>query len=195
VSGLTGDDWASIAYLGLLATAIGGSLIAQNRRNLGRTFQQALIWAMIFVGAFAISGLWPRLVDLINPPQILTETGGIALPLAPDGHYYADVKVNGVVINFTVDTGATLVVLSREDAAKIGLKPDELAYYDRAHTANGEVATAPIWLDTMQLGPVTEPDVRAAVNQGDMRGSLLGMSFLSRFSRIEIAGGQLILTR
>ena len=192
---LTGDDWASIAYLGLLATAIGGSLIAQNRRNLGRTFQQLLIWVMIFVGAFAISGLWPRLVDIINPAQVVTEDGSIVLPLATDGHYYADVLVNGVVITFTVDTGATLVVLSREDAAQIGLKPDELAYYDRARTANGEVATAPIWLDTMQLGPVTELDVRAAVNQGEMPGSLLGMSFLSRFSRIEIANGTLILTR
>ncbi len=84
--------------------------------------------------------------------------------------------------------------MSSTPARKIGLDPATLAYYDRAQTANGEVATAPIWFESMTLGPVTFSDVRAAVNEGDLFGSLLGMSYLSRFSRIEITGNQLILT-
>lgn len=195
MGGLSGDDLASLAYFALLATAIGGSLIAQSRRNIGRTLQSALIWVMIFIGAIAVSGLWPKIQEIVAPSQSVTQGGSIALPMAPDGHYYADVLVNGVTVNFTVDTGATLVVLSQKDAARVGLDPASLGYYDTAHTANGVVATAPVFLKSVALGPVTETDVRAAVNGGEMRGSLLGMSFLSRFSRIEIANGQLVLTR
>jgi aspartyl protease family protein len=87
------------------------------------------------------------------------------------------------------------VVLGQADAARIGIDTGALAYLGRAYTANGEVRTAAVTLDSVAVGPVRHEDVRAVVNQGEMNGSLLGMSYLQRFSSIEITGGTLVLTR
>ena len=50
-------------------------------------------------------------------------------------------------------------------------------------------------LDSVALGPITDYDLRAVVNEGDLFGSLLGMGYLDRFDRIEIEGGRLVLHR
>ena len=62
-------------------------------------------------------------------------------------------------------------------------------------TAHGPVRTAPVRLDDVAIGPFHDNNVRAFVNEGDMRTSLLGMEYLNTFARIEIAGGRLILER
>ena len=65
----------------------------------------------------------------------------------------------------------------------------------RAMTAHGEVRTAPVRLDSVELGPVLDRNVRAWVNEGEMDKSLLGMSYLQRWNRIEITGNALVLSR
>jgi len=86
-------------------------------------------------------------------------------------------------------------VLTRADAEAAGLSPDNLNYLGRASTANGEVRTAYVRLDEVELGGVRDTDVPAVVNEGEMRQSLLGMGYLQRWGRIEITNGELILTR
>ena len=98
-------------------------------------------------------------------------------------------------MDFLVDTGASQVVLNQEDAARIGLNPDTLNYSGIAQTANGEVATAPVRLDRVELGEIKDIRVIASVNSGQMESSLLGMSYLSRFKSIEIHRDILILNR
>ena len=98
-------------------------------------------------------------------------------------------------MDFIVDTGATQVVLSQRDAKRIGLDPDGLRYSGMARTANGTVRTAPVTLDRVGLEGMIDRNVSAVVNEGAMDGSLLGMSYLRRFGRIEIAGNQLVLER
>ena len=103
--------------------------------------------------------------------------------------------INNVPVDFLVDTGASQVVLTIDDAARVGLDPDSLAYIGTAFTANGEVATAPVRLDRVELGDMVDTRVRASVNSGQMESSLLGMSYLSRFESIEIRRDVLILNR
>ena len=55
--------------------------------------------------------------------------------------------------------------------------------------------TAPVRLDRVSLGPVLDRNVYAVVNDGQMQQSLLGMGYLQRWGKIEITGGELILTR
>jgi aspartyl protease family protein len=98
-------------------------------------------------------------------------------------------------VQFVIDTGATDIVLSHSDAQRVGLQLENLAYVGRAMTANGEVRTAPVRLDSIALGPVKDTHIPAWVNQGEMGHSLLGMSYLQRWSKIEIGGGALVLTR
>jgi aspartyl protease family protein len=193
---MTGDQTASIIYLALLGTAIALSHLVANRGNLGRVARQAALWALIFLGAVAVVGLWPTIRDTVVPRQTVLQDGRqITVPMSADGHFYLSLDLNGVPVRFVVDTGASEMVLSARDAARIGLDPGKLIYSGRAMTANGMVQTAPVRLETVALGPVVDQGVRAVVNQGELRESLLGMSYLSRFSRLEIANGRLVLDR
>ncbi len=189
-------DYASLTYLVILVTAILGLYFAQNRGSLGKLAQQALAWGLIFAAALAVVALWDDIQGALMPKQsVIAAEGRIALPRAPDGHYYVTADVNGVPVRFTVDTGASEIVLSQSDAEAAGIDTATLAYVGRAYTANGEVRTAPVRLDSFAIGPINDIGLRAFVNQGDMAGSLLGMSYLQRYSKIEITDGALTLTR
>lgn len=98
-------------------------------------------------------------------------------------------------MDFVIDTGATEMVLSLEDARRVGLDTAALAYVGQARTANGVVPIAQVVLDEVALGGISDTNVRASVNGGQMDGSLLGMGYLERFSKIEIEGDRLVLTR
>ncbi|MBJ3761717.1 TIGR02281 family clan AA aspartic protease [Maribius pontilimi] len=191
---MTGDSIASILYLVLLGCFIAGYFFV-GRANLGKSMQQAAIWALIFFGAIAAFALWGDVGDRVMTRQSVAIDGSIEVPRRFDGHYHMTLGVNGTPIEFIVDTGATDMVLSRRDATRAGIDPDGLAYLGQAQTANGTVPLARVVLDEVSLGGVTERNVRASVNGGDMDGSLLGMSYLGRFGRIEIENDTLTLTR
>ncbi|MCR9146979.1 MAG: TIGR02281 family clan AA aspartic protease [Rhodobacteraceae bacterium] len=193
---MTGDDTARLIYLVLLGSAIAMWFFAQNRASLGKLTQQALVWGLIFVGVIAAVGLWGDIRGTVQPgaARMLGENS-VELRRQMDGHYYVTAEVNGTPVDFVVDTGATVVVLTREDAKAIGLDTADLAFVGRASTANGEVRTAPVRLDSLRIGPLEDRDVGAVVNSGELGQSLLGMNYLQRFSRVEIADGKLILTR
>jgi aspartyl protease family protein len=175
---------------------VGGWFIAENRHALGRTLRLALAWGFIFLGVIAAYGLWGDIRDDVAPRQtVFTEEARVEVPRAFDGHYYLTLDLGGVPVDFVVDTGATDMVLSRADAARIGLDPGALAYTGVAGTANGQVRTARVRLEEVSLGGITDRNVGASVNAGEMDTSLLGMSYLNRFSRIEIANGRLVLER
>lgn len=189
-------DPASLVYLALLLSAVIFWFVVQNRASLGKLAQQALAWGLIFAGAMAVVALWDDIEGAILPKQaVFAEEGRIVLPRAQDGHYYLTAEVNGTPVRFTVDTGASEIVLSRSDARAVGIDTDNLAYIGRAYTANGEVRTAPVKLRDFEIGRIRDRGLRAFVNEGDMDGSLLGMSYLQRYSRIEINDGALTLTR
>ena len=186
-----------LIYLIVLMAMVAGWFFMQSRQGWNKTLQQVAVWAMIFTGVAAGYGLWEdinRQGDI--PPQAYeASTGSVTLPRARDGHYYLTATINGTPLRFVVDTGATDMVLTRADAEAAGLSPDNLNYLGRASTANGEVRTAYVRLDEVELGGVRDTDVPAVVNEGEMRQSLLGMGYLQRWGRIEITNGELILTR
>ncbi len=183
-----------LIYLVLLGTAVAGWFIAENRGNLGQTARMALAWGMIFIGIVAAYGLWDDIRSDIVPRQsVATEDRIIEVPRAGDGHFNMTLRLNGEPVEFVVDTGATEMVLSLDDARRAGINPDDLAFLGTARTANGTVKTAFTTIDEVAIGPVIFDRVRVAVNGGEMRGSLLGMSFLNRFERLEIADNRLRL--
>ncbi len=193
---MSGDQIERLVYLGLLGTAVAGYFIAANRRRLGELARHAMLWGLIFVGVIAGFGLWSDIRDDVIPRQSVVADGSrIEVPRAFDGHYYLTLSLNGTPVQFVVDTGASEIVLSQEDARRIGLDPATLIYSGSAGTANGVVRTARVTLEQVALGPVVDHRVPAWVNQGEMSGSLLGMTYLQRFDRIEIADGRLVLER
>ncbi|MFT5628930.1 MAG: aspartyl protease family protein [Gammaproteobacteria bacterium] len=192
---MSSDQTADAIYLSLLGAALLLSYLLASRINIGKMLQQMGIWVLIFMGAIAVISMWPEIQRTITPRQSVVDGTTIVLPRARDGHYYLTLDINNVPVEFVVDTGASQVVLTQDDAKRIGLNPLALSYLGTASTANGTVRTAAVRLDTVSLGAITDTRVRAVVNDGEMNGSLLGMTYLSNFDSITIKDGELILSR
>ena len=189
------SDTLRFIYLGILVAVIAGGLLLRSRGRMGQTLKNALVWALVIGGtAFGI-GAFQGANYMPFATQATLQDGRIELVMQPDGHYYMTAAINGKPVEFVVDTGASQVVLTQEDARRVGLNPSDLDFIGSANTANGLVQTAPVRLDTVQVGDMIDKNVRAVVNGGKMDGSLLGMTYLNRFEKIEISRGRLILTR
>jgi len=189
---MDGETLGRVAYLVIILVAIGGWAMVEFRQRMGQALRMAMAWGLIFVGVMAGYGLWTDVRTDILPTQMVTTGGEIEVPRAADGHYYLTVKVNGTPIVFMADTGASNMVLSRQDARRLGIDPDSLDYLGQAATANGIVRTARISLPLVELGPFRNEDFSAWVNDGEMEGSLLGMEYLGQF-RLEIAENRMVL--
>lgn len=192
------DQFSTTTYLSALIMTLFAIWILSSLRRTGwhRNFQSAAIWGLIFLGTIAGFGMWEDIKRDILPRQaVFADQGRIEVPRGPDGHYYMTLEVNGTPVEFVVDTGASEIVLTREDSERVGLGTDQLNYIGRAFTANGEVRTAPVRLSSVSIGAIEDRNVPAFVNEGEMFQSLLGMSYLQRWDRIEITDGQLILSR
>ncbi|MGR3485209.1 MAG: retropepsin-like aspartic protease family protein [Paracoccaceae bacterium] len=198
---MSGDQIASVLFLGLLGAWIAAGFFRRGpgpdgEARGGTALRQAGIWVLIFGGVIFAAGIWGDISgDMDLRATRIGNDGSVALPLRRDGHYHATLEVNGEPIHFLVDTGATAVVLSPRDAERIGFAPENLRYIGQARTANGVVRTAPVTLDTVTLGPLTDRDVPALVNEAEMDRSLLGMTYLNRFDTIAIGDGEMRLSR
>jgi aspartyl protease family protein len=161
---------------------------------MGVGLQHAAIWGLIFVGAVIAYGFRDTLqTQLLGAPQ--TVEGGVVLTRRGDGHFHARAEVNGRPVEFLVDTGATALVLSRQDARRVGIDDAGLIFSVPSRTANGVVRSAPVTLDSLRLGPFEDRAVAAMVNGGDLGVSLMGMSYLDRFARVTVEGDRMRLER
>ncbi len=109
------------------------------------------------------------------------------------GQFRLEAEVNGELVDFLVDTGASVVVLGSETAERLGFDLDALEYSGMAQTANGTAPIARIILDEIVIGDLTIETVEAAVIKKSMATSLLGMSFLARLGGYEVRNGRLVL--
>ncbi|WP_170528335.1 retropepsin-like aspartic protease family protein [Ruegeria arenilitoris] len=193
---MDGNDFGRLAYLVLLGAALLMWFFTHNRQSLGKTLQMAMAWVFIFIGIIAVVGLWGDIRSTVGVSPQMSVTGDvIEVPRSFDGHYYLPMLVNGKPVTFLVDTGASQIVLSPQDAERVGFDTGQLTFHGRASTANGVVQTAPVRLDSLALGPITDRNVPAWINGGDLDQSLLGMDYLHRFSNIQFSDGRMILSR
>ena len=97
------------------------------------------------------------------------------------GHYHAQARVDGMKVDFLVDTGATAVMLSTVTAGKLGIRPARSEYTAKVMTGNGEIKAAIVSLNKIELGDIVVRDVRALVHGDEkVQIDLLGMTFLSQ---------------
>jgi aspartyl protease family protein len=125
-----------------------------------------------------------------SPSRVGNGQASQELVRSPDGHFYADAQVNGARIEFMVDTGATTVALTREDAQRAGIQlGSERAL---ARGVGGTVEIIPVTVDRIAIGSLEARQVRAAVVD-DLEVSLLGQSFLSQVGSVEIRDNRMVL--
>jgi aspartyl protease family protein len=128
-----------------------------------------------------------------GPDAAVAAVNTLVYPVDARGHVVLDAVVNGAPVRFLVDTGASLVTLTPADARAAGLNPDQLAFNERASTANGIVRMAPVTLREIRLGQLAVGEVRAAVIE-NLNVSLLGVSFLNRLRSYDMRDGRLTIT-
>jgi aspartyl protease family protein len=117
----------------------------------------------------------------------------IELRAGSGGHFLVEAQVDGVPVTFLVDSGASGIVLSPEDGARLGHVPGRLRYTQRFHTANGIGLAAPVTLRELRIGQLALRHLDASVNEAPLGISLLGMAFLNRLEAWEARGDRLLL--
>ena len=129
-----------------------------------------------------------------EPRQPTTSGRSLMLESDRQGHFKVEARIDGRHIDFMVDTGASLVIMRESDAAQIGIRPRPSDYTATVSTANGKIKAAPAKLDRIEIGGITVYDVQALVLPDEaLWQNLLGMSFLSRLKRYEVADGRMVL--
>jgi aspartyl protease family protein len=129
----------------------------------------------------------------IVPATGAAEGQAASVAKSADGHYWAEALVNGRRVRFLVDTGATAVALTAEDAARLGIRTADLDYSANVTTANGQARAAQVTLASVSVAGARVSDVQALVIDKGLPTSLLGMTYLGRLSRFEATQSALIL--
>jgi aspartyl protease family protein len=132
--------------------------------------------------------------DIAVGRTVTMPEGEVVAARRMDGSFLVQGEVNGRETRFIFDTGASTVVLRAENAAALGFKPDTLNYSVPVSTANGAALAAPVIIESLTVGTITERNVRALIARtGVLHANLLGMSFLERLGSYEVRGNRLIL--
>jgi len=119
--------------------------------------------------------------------------GSVTFIRADDGHFHVEVLVNGTPISFMVDTGATSIVLTLQDAGRLGIDPDTLSYNRLVNTANGETFAASVRLAKIKVGAILLENIGASVSKNMSGLSLLGMNFLNKMKGFKVEGERLTI--
>ena len=126
-------------------------------------------------------------------PQLRNFGEELIIPIGPRGHFLVDAFVDGFEIRFLIDTGASTVMLTPEDARRLGFRPRHDDFSERYRTPSGFMRGAPVTLRQVRIGALEVDDVRATVAERPSSISLLGMSFLRRLEGYEVSGDKLVM--
>jgi aspartyl protease family protein len=207
IAGLDNASFAGLVAGLALLIYLGGSVVRDYRGRAAEAARHAITWAgfaLILVGAYSLRGdltsFAYRIAGELVPGMAVsveTEPGdnqAVRIRRQGDGHFVARTHVNGIAVPMMVDTGAATIVLSSQDAQKIGINTAGLSYRVPVRTANGLTHSARIRLNQVEIGALGLTNVDALIAQpGDLHHSLLGMSFLSRLRSYEFSGDFLTL--
>jgi aspartyl protease family protein len=201
------ENRAELIQKVVVLAALAGSLaVSLQHERLGSVLRSMLVWVVI--GLVLVTGysfkdelepLWQRVAGNLVPAQPVSLGPGVtALRAANDGHFHvlAEVAAGGKPgqrVRFMVDTGASDVALTREDAERLGIDLERLRFNIPYSTANGTSFGAHVRLDRVRIGDVVVDDVAGSVVSGRLDQSLLGMSFLRRLSAFEFRGNEMVL--
>ena len=194
-------DMAGIAYFVAWGALVASGLVFSRQISAGQTARNIALW----LGIFAILAIAYMLKDpfqasllrmqsqLISGSAVETASHEVTIAADENGDFYVWGSVNGATVRFAVDTGASDIVLSPDDAKRAGFDIAGLAYGGEYETANGTGHGAFVTLDKLNVGPIAFVAIPASVNRTAMHSSLLGMAFLKRLKSFEFSRDKLVL--
>jgi aspartyl protease family protein len=175
---------AAVGMVGAIsAAAAAQTVISYSRVHDGASLRDSQ--------GVASSPAAPQTADLASTEPAQGATAQVVK--AADGHYWAEADVNGHEVKFLIDTGATAVSLTTDDARRLGIEPASLDYNAKVITANGPARAARVKLDSVSVAGAQVRDVDALVIENGLQTSLLGMTYLGRLSQFEATQTGMIL--
>ena len=201
VGSITTDDFASLAVKIAFLVFLGGSVLVIFRESFAKALQAVLFWVVValvlalgYTYRFELRTVYDRVMAELVPGRAATSGRIVEIARGRVGEFGVTTQVNGGTIPMILDTGASAVVLTQQAAKAAGLPLEVLDYNVTVDTANGRTRAAAVTLDRIGVGGVVERSVPALIAQpGQLRTSLLGMSFLNRLESWEVRGDKLIM--
>jgi aspartyl protease family protein len=203
--GINNEDFGRmVVALPILLMISAGVLLG--RRELGQSLRQMAIWVLIALALVTgylyrgdLQSIGERVLAGLMPGRAVTVTTAdgsseVVLHKSLGGHFETTVGMGPVNVPVLIDTGASSVALRYEDAMRMGIDPGDLSFTRTVLTANGHASAAPLRIPEIRLGPIVRNNVEAVVlEEGLLDQSLLGMSFLSSLSSLQMQTDELRL--
>jgi aspartyl protease family protein len=199
IANLLKHDVGSLALKLSLVIFLGGLLLTLFHERLSKAIEAMLFWAVIglllVVGysyRFELRDVADRVIAEVLPGHVAGHGRNVEVVRGRGGDFAVGAHINGARVAMVPDTGASSVVLTQEAAKAAGLPIEVLDYTVNVDTANGRTRAAPVTLDRLAVGGLTERAVPALVAQaGQLKTNLLGMTFLNRLESWEVRGDRL----
>jgi len=201
IAGLWPRAFSSLVVYAVLLVFVGSAVIAIFRRRWLHALESALLWAIVavllmvgYTYRFDLREVSDRVLAEVIPGRPAARGKMVEIARSRGGEFAVAVHINGVRIPMMLDTGASSVVLTQEAAKAAGLPLQVLSYSVNVETANGRAHAAPVTIDRLAVGNIVERSIPALIAQpGQLRTSLLGMSFLNRLEGWEVRGDRLVM--
>ena len=201
VGPLSSEDFGALAYQLALLVFLGAALLVLFRERFTQAVTAALLWVVVglllvigYTYRFELSDVANRVLAELIPGHVISHGRTVEVARTSAGDFAITAQINGARVHMVLDTGASSVVLTQDDARTAGLPIDLLSYTASIDTANGRTRAAPVTLDRIAVGGLEERSVEALVVQpGQLHTSLLGMSFLNRLQSWQVSGDRLML--
>ena len=199
---LSTGEWVFIGAWVVLILLLLPGLLMEYRGRFTTAISHIAIWGLLFLGAISLYAFRDEFrMFATRVSGELSPYGSQVTASAPEGQravrirksgsgsFFARVNVNGAIIPMVVDTGASMVVLKAGDAERAGLRLSELSFNVQVSTANGTTYCAPARIRSIAVGEIAFENVDVLVAKpGNLKESLLGMSFLSRLRGYDVSG-------
>ena len=205
VLGMSTDSFGNLVYLSALGAVIGAGILFSGQR-FGQTVRTLAIWLVVILALmtgyeyrYELQDVASRVSGGLVPGSPLSATDGdgraiVTLQKRVDGHFDANLTINGRTVRAMVDTGATSTVLTSADAERVGFDASALIFNIPISTANGVATAARVVADDVAIGGIVRTNLPLLVVESGLLGqSLLGMNFIGTLSGFDVRGDRLVL--
>jgi aspartyl protease family protein len=180
---------------------VGGAVLSLFRDRFSHALETALLWVVValllvlgYAYRFELRDVGDRVMAELMPGHAAGANGAVELTRGRSGEFKISTRVNGARVAMVLDTGASAVVLTHEAARAAGLPLEMVKYSVPVDTANGRAQAASVTLDRIRIGSIEARAVPALIAPpGQLKTSLLGMSFLNRLDGWEVRGDKLTM--